>query len=173
VPKGNRFDWVIEKATEIGVSAFIPLICERSEVNPRPGKNERWHRLALAAMKQSCRSICPAISEPVTFGALCRRASTLPAAFAAGQSGRLREFDFVLFAHEGAGDPLPQLANRSPKPRIGLVIIGPEGGFTDAEIKIAHDAGITFFGLGPRRLRAETAGLVAAMKILSAFGELN
>jgi 16S rRNA (uracil1498-N3)-methyltransferase len=85
----------------------------------------------------------------------------------------LREFDFVLFAHEGAGDPLPQLANRSPKPRIGLVIIGPEGGFTDAEIKIAHDARITFFGLGPRRLRAETAGLVAAMKILSAFGELN
>jgi 16S rRNA (uracil1498-N3)-methyltransferase len=173
VPKGNRFDWVIEKATEIGVSAFIPLICEHSEVTPGPAKNERWHRLALAAMKQSCRSICPAISEPVMFGALCRRASSLPAAYAAGQSGRLREFDFVLIAHEGAGDPLPQLVNRSPRPRIGLVMIGPEGGFSDAEVKIARDAGITFFGMGPRRLRAETAGLVAAMKLLSAFGELN
>jgi 16S rRNA (uracil1498-N3)-methyltransferase len=184
VPKGNRFDWVIEKATEIGVSAFIPLICERSEVTPGAAKNERWHRLALAAMKQSCRSICPAISEPVMFGALCRRASSLSAAYADGHSGSRsslamykarsgREFDFVLIAHEGAGDPLPQLVNRSPKPRIGLVLIGPEGGFTDAEIQIARDAGITFFGLGSRRLRAETAGLVAAMKLLSAFGELN
>jgi 16S rRNA (uracil1498-N3)-methyltransferase len=173
VPKGNRFDWMIEKGTEIGVSAFIPLICERSEVTPGPGKNERWHRLALAAMKQSCRSICPAISEPVMFGALCRRASTLPAAFATGQSGRLREFDFVLLAHEGAGDPLSQLVNRSSKPRIGLVMIGPEGGFSDNEIKLAREADLTFFGMGPRRLRAETAGLVAAMKILAAFGELN
>jgi 16S rRNA (uracil1498-N3)-methyltransferase len=169
VPKGHRFDWMIEKGTEIGVSAFIPLICERSEVTPRPGKNERWHRLALAAMKQSCRSICPAISEPVMFGAMCRRASSLPP----GQSGRLREFDFVLLAHEGAGDPLPSLVNRAPKPRIGLVMIGPEGGFADNEIKIARDAGIIFLGMGPRRLRAETAGLVAALKILTAFGELS
>jgi 16S rRNA (uracil1498-N3)-methyltransferase len=169
LPKGNRFDWMIEKATEIGVSAFIPLICERSEVTPGAGKNDRWHRLALAAMKQSCRSICPAISEPVMFGALCRRASSLPA----GQTGRLREFDFVLMAHEGAGDPLPQLVNRSPKPRIGLVLIGPEGGFSENEIKLAREAGITFWGLGPRRLRAETAGVVAAIKILAAFGELS
>jgi 16S rRNA (uracil1498-N3)-methyltransferase len=173
VPKGNRFDWMIEKGTEIGVSAFIPLLCERSEVTPGSGKNERWHRLALAAMKQSCRSICPAISEPVMFGAMCRRASTLPAAYAAGQSGRLREFDFVLLAHEGAGDPLPQMMNRAPKPRLGLVLIGPEGGFTDSELQIAREAGITFFGMGPRRLRAETAGLTATIKILAAFGELN
>jgi len=173
VPKGNRFDWMIEKGTELGVSAFIPLICERSEVTPGAGKNERWHRLALAAMKQSRRSICPAISEPVRFGALCRRASSLPAAYAAGQSGRWREFDFVLLAHEGAGDPLPQLVNRALKPRLGLVMIGPEGGFTDNELKIARDTGITFLGMGPRRLRAETAGLAAAIKILAAFGELS
>jgi len=173
VPKGNRFDWMIEKATEIGVSAFIPLICERGEVTPGAGRNDRWQRLALAAMKQSCRSICPAISAPVMFGALCRRASTLPAAFAAGQSGRLREFDFVLLADEGAGDPLPQLVNRSPKPRLGLVMIGPEGGFTDNELKIAREAGINFLSMGPRRLRAETAGLTAAIKILAAFGELS
>ena len=63
--------------------------------------------------------------------------------------------------------------DRAPQPRIGLVLIGPEGGFSDNEIKLARDAGLTFFGLGPRRLRAETAGLMAAMKILSAFGELN
>jgi 16S rRNA U1498 N3-methylase RsmE len=97
----------------------------------------------------------------------------LPAAYAVGQSGRLREFDFVLLGHEGAGDPLPQLVNRAPKPRIGLMMIGPEGGFTDNELKIAREAGIGFLGMGPRRLRAETAGLVAAMKILSAFGELS
>jgi 16S rRNA (uracil1498-N3)-methyltransferase len=173
VPKGNRFDWVIEKATEIGVSAFIPLLCERSEVTPGAGKNERWRRLALAAMKQSCRSVCPAIGEPVMFGALCRRASTLPEAFSAGQSGRLREFDFALLAHEGSSDPLPQLVSRAPQPRIGLIIIGPEGGFSESELQIAREAGVTFFGMGPRRLRAETAGLTAAIKILSAFGELS
>ncbi|MDZ7288558.1 MAG: 16S rRNA (uracil(1498)-N(3))-methyltransferase [candidate division KSB1 bacterium] len=173
VLKGHRFDWLIEKATEIGVSAFIPLLCERSEARPSPAKAERWHRLALAAMKQSCRSVCPTVSEPVMFGALCRRASSLPAAFSAGHSGRLREFDFVLLAHEGSGDPLMQLASRPLKPRIGLVMIGPEGGFSDSELQIARDAGITFWGLGPRRLRAETAGLVAAMKILATFGELS
>jgi 16S rRNA (uracil1498-N3)-methyltransferase len=173
VPKGARFDWIVEKSTEIGISAFIPLICERSEVTPGPGKNERWRRLALAAMKQSCRSVCPAISEPVMFGALCRRASSLPQAFSQGQSGRLREFDFVLLAHESSGDPLPQLISRSPKPRLGLVMIGPEGGFSESELQIAREAGINFLGLGPRRLRAETAGLVAATKILTAFGEMG
>jgi 16S rRNA (uracil1498-N3)-methyltransferase len=173
VPKGPRFDWIIEKATEIGVSAIIPLLCERSEVTPGSGKIERWRRLALSAMKQSCRSVCPAISEPVRFGALCRRASTLPSAFSRGQSGRIREFDFALLAHEASGDPLPQLVNRSPQPRIGMVMIGPEGGFSESELQIAAEAGINFFGLGPRRLRAETAGLVAAIKILSAFGEMS
>jgi 16S rRNA (uracil1498-N3)-methyltransferase len=107
------------------------------------------------------------------FGALCRRAATLPVSFVEGKSGRLREFDFALLAHEASGDSLHQLVNRSPKPRIGLVMIGPEGGFSESELKIAREAGITFLGLGPRRLRAETAGLVAAMKILAAFGELN
>jgi 16S rRNA (uracil1498-N3)-methyltransferase len=164
VPKGNRFDWVIEKATEIGVSAFMPLICERSEITPSAGKNERWRRLALAAMKQSCRSVCPTISAPVMFGALCRRAAFK------GMAGR--EFDFVLLAHEGSGDPLPQLVSRLPQPRTGLVMIGPEGGFADSELQIARDAGIPLLSLGSRRLRAETAGMVATMKILAAFGEL-
>ncbi|MDZ7343424.1 MAG: 16S rRNA (uracil(1498)-N(3))-methyltransferase [candidate division KSB1 bacterium] len=173
VPKGTRFDWIIEKGTEMGVSAFIPLLCERSEVNPGAGKIERWRRLALAAMKQSCRSVCPAISEPVRFGALCRRAASLPSVFSPGPSGRLREFDFALLAHEGSGHVLPQLVNRSPTPRLGLIMIGPEGGFTASELQMAREANITFLGLGPRRLRAETAGLVAAIKILSAFGEMS
>lgn len=173
VPKGTRFDWIIEKGTEIGVSAFIPLLCERSEVTPGSGKIERWRRLTLSAMKQSCRSVCPAISEPVMFGALCRRAASLPSAFYQGQSGRLREFDFVLLAHEASGDTLPQFVSRSPQPRHGLVLIGPEGGFTASELQIAAETGIALLSLGPRRLRAETAGLVAAIKILSAFGEMN
>jgi 16S rRNA (uracil1498-N3)-methyltransferase len=164
IPKGNRFDWVIEKATEIGVSAFIPLISERSEITPGAGKNERWRRLALAAMKQSCRSVCPTISEPAMFGAICRRVTFK------GISGR--EFDFALLAQEESADPLPQLASRAPKLHSGLVMIGPEGGFSDGELQIAREAGIPFLGLGSRRLRAETAGLVAATKILAALGEL-
>ncbi len=156
VPKGSRFDWVIEKGTEIGVSEFIPVMCERGEVEAGAGKVERWRRLALAAMKQSCRSFWPIIHAPITFEALCRQS---------------REHQFNLIAHEGSADAL-RLAETTP-PRKAMIAIGPEGGFTEAELHRAREHNFQSLSLGPRRLRSDTAGLVAVTKLLTVFGQLS
>jgi len=156
VPKGNRFDWLIEKGTEVGVSSFIPLRCERSETTAGDNKCERWRRLGLAAMKQSCRSVLPSIESEKSFSEICAAASS---------------FDFALLAEEGGVSILDALEKyRGKKPR-GLVIVGPEGGFSEAELQTAANSGIRLFSLGPRRLRAETAGLVAVTVMLSVLGE--
>jgi len=157
VPKGNRFDWLVEKGTEIGISSFIPLRCERSEATASAGKSERWQRLALAAMKQSCRSVLPGIEQEKSFDELCR------------ESGA---YDFALLAHEGGAAAQQVLESFRGRPVRGLVLIGPEGGFSNTELAAAGQSSILTFSLGPRRLRAETAGLVAATVVLSALGEL-
>lgn len=157
VPKGNRFDWLVEKGTEIGISEFIPLRCERSETTASASKRERWRRLALAAMKQSCRSILPSIESEKSFSEICAAASS---------------FDFALLAEEGGGSVLDELEKYRGKKARGLVIVGPEGGFSEAELQTAANSGIRLYSLGPRRLRAETAGLVAATVVLSRLGEL-
>jgi len=159
VPKGNRFDWLIEKGTEVGVSAFIPLRCERSETTAGENKCERWRRLALAAMKQSCRSVLPAIEAEKSFDEIC--------AAAAG-------YDFAILAHPVRAKSLQKiLTPYFMRPVRGLLLIGPEGGFTEAELEMASAAGIPFFSLGLRRLRAETAGLTAAIVVFSTLGELE
>lgn len=156
VPKGARYDWVVEKATEIGVSAFIPLISEHSEVHPGSGKTERWRRLALAAMKQSCRSVWPDVNEPAPFFELCQT---------------IRNFDLAILAHPTENDILKDLASQAMPQKV-LLVVGPEGGFTEEEIEAAQKSGCKLLSLGPRRLRSETAGLVAATKVLAAFGQL-
>jgi len=156
VPKGARFDWLVEKGTEIGVSAFIPLLSEHSEVQPGSGKAERWRRLTLAAMKQSCRSVWPMVNEPTHFVDLAKC---------------LSEFDLALLAHPTASDISRDLAAQV-MPRKVLLLVGPEGGFAEEEVTLAQEAGCKLLGLGPRRLRAETAGLVAATKVLTAYGQL-
>jgi len=161
VLKGNRFDWVVEKGTEIGASAFLPLLCERSIV-VRENKVQRWRRIALAAMKQCGRSVCPSISEPKPFS----EALHIP------EVGDLR-----WIAHEDAASDLPHLNEISSESlrdkRKAVLIIGPEGGFTDQEISDALSQGFRAIHLGPRRLRSETAGIVAATLILKAFGDLG
>lgn len=156
VPKGARFDWVVEKATEIGVSAFIPLLSEHSEVQPGSGKTERWRRLALAAMKQSCRSVWSEVNEPTPFFELCQT---------------IKNFDLAILAHPTENDILKDLASKAMSQKT-LLMVGPEGGFTEEEIEFAQKSGCKLLSLGPRRLRSETAGLVAATKVLAAFGQL-
>jgi 16S rRNA (uracil1498-N3)-methyltransferase len=158
VPKGNRFDWLIEKGTEIGVSAFIPLRCERSEMPTSEAKRERWQRLALAAMKQSCRSVLPSVESEKSFVEVCAAAGA---------------YDFAVLAQEGATLLQEILTPYRMRPVRGLLLIGPEGGFSETELAKASAAAIPFFSMGPRRLRAETAGLVAATLAFSALGEFE
>jgi 16S rRNA (uracil1498-N3)-methyltransferase len=157
VPKGNRFDWIVEKATELGVAEIIPLLTERTEVEAKAAKVERWRRLALAAMKQCCRSVWPEIRESLSLDEVCQGS---------------REYDLSLLAHEGSNDPLRSFSGTGP-PRKILLLIGPEGGFTEGEIQRATGKGCHMFSVGPRRLRADTAGLAAISKVLTVLGQLS
>jgi len=151
VPKGNRFDIVIEKGTEIGVAAFQPFITKRSILKPDT-RIERWQQKAIAAMKQCGRSRCPEIHVPVEFESF------------------LNDFDGQMFiAHEDVETTRSAIETFE---NIAL-LIGPEGGFTEDEFELAVDKGAVPIHLGPRRLRSETAALVGAVKLLHLADELN
>lgn len=142
---GGRFDLIVEKGTEIGVSSFIPLLTERTI--PRTAKVERWQKHALAAMKQSGRCVLPMVSSPMKFSAF------IEASAAAGKK---------FIPHEKISTPPLESLSVAESDSDVVVCIGPEGGFTDAEIDLATGAGFNAVSLGARRLRTETAAIVAA-----------
>ena len=163
VIKGNRFDWVIEKGTEIGVSAFIPLLCERS-VATAEHKVERWRRIALASMKQCGRSVWPSISEPMPITEALATLTSCDLKWIAQENIRneqlnLKYFDRKLDKYNGGSG--------------AALLIGPEGGFTDQEVTEALSHGFCPISLGTRRLRSETASVVAVTLQLEALGDLG
>jgi 16S rRNA (uracil1498-N3)-methyltransferase len=147
----SRFDYLVEKGTEIGVVRIVPLLTERTI--PRHAKTDRWRKLCVAAMKQSGRCVLPEVLEPVPFGK-----------FLSSCDGRALKF----IPHEQAEIPLsPSLvAGNGP----AVVCIGPEGGFSDEEITGAREAGFQPVTLGARRLRTETAAVVACALLLREEG---
>ena len=148
VPKGGRMDLVVEKATEVGAARIVPLLTERGVVNPREGKLGRWRRVAEAAARQSLRLDVPEVAEPVPFE---------DAASMAGQTG-------VLLHNAPNLEPVEAVVH-SP----ASLFVGPEGGWSEDELQLAKEVGIAFRGLGPYRLRSETAGLVAVARTLAAL----
>lgn len=135
----EKFELVLQKATELGVRSIIPMITERVEVRPERyrGKQERWRKIVFEAVKQSGRTRIPEVEEPATFDDLVRR------------DGERIIFD--------ADAKQPAAGNRQQ----ATILIGPEGGLTEEELNAARNAGCAFQQLGPRRLRAETAAIVA------------
>lgn len=146
----NRFETFVEKAVELGVSAIVPLRTARTEKQGL--KMRRTKKILTAAMKQCGRSRLPTLAEP----------TPLPDVFGAG------DYDAAFIAHEQVGSdgmPLSEaLARTSSEARL-LVLVGPEGGFTDEEVTTAEEAGCVPVTLGPRRLRTETAGIAAATAV--------
>jgi len=142
--KGPRWDFLIEKATELGATHIAPLAAGRSVV--RGGRLERWQRIALAAAKQSLRARIPELAAP-------RGLADILAAWPAAH---------VLVASETGG---PIGAPPAEREQPLLLLIGPEGGFTDEEQDLLRLAGAREVTLGPRRLRSETA--VAALLTLA------
>jgi len=150
VPKGERFDWLVEKATELGVDRIIPLVTERSVVDPKPGKVERGRRVVIEAAKQSGRNRLLSIEPTAAWADLLRSGQGAESRYVAQPDGR-------------SFDRWP-----APGPRqTAVVAVGPEGGFTDDEVEAARAAGWTTLGLGATLLRIETAGLAACTRLLA------
>lgn len=145
VPKGDRFRWLVEKATELGVRRLVPLETERSIVAPGAGKLQKMRNTVIAASKQAQRSRLMEIDEPVAWEAFLRDKCSTSAVFVAHPTGTSLEV-----ATDESGGP--------PK----VVCVGPEGGFTEEEIAVATEAGAKLVHLGPHVLRTETAAIALA-----------
>ena len=147
VPKGGRMDLVVEKATEVGVTSLVPLLTERGVVSPREGKVGRWRRVAEAAARQSLRVSVPDVSDPVPFPEAVSRV---------GPRG-------VLLHNEPGLPPVEAVVGSPVGPPVGL-FVGPEGGWSERELRLAGEAGMPLGSMGPYRLRSETAGIVAVAR---------
>jgi len=158
VPKGDRFDWLIEKAAELGVSSVIPLITARSVIKEfNDARISRWQRLSLAASKQSGRAGIMPVEPPQSFTTVLER---------------LKGDTLSLMPWEGEG---VQTISETCALMNGIkainILIGPEGGFTSQEVESARIAGIIPVTLGRRILRSETAGMLSAILVMDAAGE--
>jgi 16S rRNA (uracil1498-N3)-methyltransferase len=140
VKNSSRFEWFLEKATEIGINRIIPLICERTE--KEKFRFERMHGLLISAMLQSQQSWLPVLDEPVNYKKVLDHHAVEK---------------FIAHCAEGERKPLPQSSGKSR-----LILIGPEGDFTNEEISLALQHDFIPVTLGKTRLRTETAGMVAA-----------
>ncbi|MFQ5636570.1 MAG: RsmE family RNA methyltransferase [bacterium] len=164
IPKKSRFEWLVEKGTEIGISKFIPLLTERTVVKAKSINMTRCKRIALSAMKQSWRCVLPEIEEPLDFVRLCKNADIYNIKLVAHEKSPVTTFDDILGRRQTQN--LQQL-------KTGLLCVGPEGGFSDDEVRLARDCGFTMVGLGKRRLRSETASLIGSALILDRVGEFR
>ncbi len=159
--KGTRLDLVVEKATELGVAAILPMRSARTVAGGRPAgepggqRLERWRRIARSAMKQSLRARLPRIAPVVSLGDIVESASS---------------YDLALVAWEEERDRSPALA-RDLDPEAGrvLLMVGPEGGFAREEIAMAREAGMRTVSLGRTRLRSDTASIAGLALLMAAL----
>jgi len=150
ITKGDKFDLVVQKATECGATEFVPVAMKRSVAKIdglKIGKKvERWQKIALDAARQSHRQVVPSVEMPVDIKGLI--------AMAGG-------YDMCLFAYEAVDEDskrglVDAICEFEPDMHV-LVLIGPEGGIDKSEVKMLTEAGFKAVGLGPRILRTETA----------------
>jgi len=157
LPKGDKMAYIVEKATELGVKAIIPVITERSQVR-QTNRDRRWERIAIEASKQCGRVIPPKIFPIRSFRSVIedRYESTLKIIFYENSIYNIKEY----------------FSNNSQPPLNIAIFIGPEGGFSEGEIKLASEQGFTPLGLGPRILRTETASIVTIAVLQHLFGDI-
>jgi len=142
----DRFEWFLEKATEIGVHEITPIICARSE--RKLIKTERLQKVIQSAMKQSLQAFLPKLNPIMSY-----------------EDYLLLEKEGLLFiAHCGEGEKM-ELKRRVAPDKDVTVLIGPEGDFTENEIQLAYKQGFLPVSLGKNRLRTETAAIVACATV--------
>ncbi len=163
--KRDKFEWVLQKGTELGASRFVPVISQRSVVRPAAAlvkKFPRWRTIIREAAEQCGRARLPRLADPVGWAQAVTWAEGprfLPWEAAAGQEG-----------WPGLGEAVRALR---PQPQRLALLVGPEGGISPDEAALARSQGWQPVSLGPRVLRAETAALASLAIVLEALGELG
>ena len=161
--KATKFEWIVQKGTEIGVSAFVPMRCARSVAEDvSAAKLARWRTIATEAAEQSDRGCVPDLPPPLAFADAL--ANIAPHATA------LLAYENLAHAPTASLSIAQALAS---SPKTIHLFVGPEGGFTPDEVRQAQQGGVQLVTLGPRILRAETAAIVAATLTLAAMGEMG
>ena len=160
--KSEKFDLVVQKATELGVTRVVPLLTERADVRirePQDAKRklERWQRIALESAKQCGRARLLIIDEPLSF---------------ADALSELGNAELRIMFAERSGEPLNETLGAKPAKSIAA-LIGPEGGWADEEIEQARASHWKIVTLGGRILRAETAAIAVAVLLQHRFGDLT
>ena len=158
--KADKFEFVLQKAVELGVSAFVPFTCERCVVKkPEENKVNRWQKIIQEAAEQSRRALLPVLHPAVSFKEACEMAGA----------------PSILLWEEEKSTGLTVVLRSQPfrSTQTLNVFVGPEGGFSAAEAEHAKSREIVSVSLGRRILRAETAGLAAVSAILYEKGELG
>ncbi|MGC9505954.1 16S rRNA (uracil(1498)-N(3))-methyltransferase [Baaleninema sp.] len=158
LPKGSGFDEVVRQTTELGVSRIVPVLSQRTLLNPSPNKLKRWRRIATEAAEQSERQIVPELCEPLSFREAMAAVGETPSYFCVAR-GTVPHLSAALqTALEGcdAGEI--------------AIFVGPEGGWTTDEVQQAKDTGCQLVSLGRRVLRAVTAPVVA-LSVVAAVWE--
>lgn len=158
ISRGERMDWVVQKATELGVWQIAPIFTERSIVQldekQASRKLQHWRSIAIAACEQSGRNRVPQITQPVGLYELLEKRTSSGTALLLSPGAPLRIADLA-----SAGTQI-------------TVLIGPEGGLADVEQQAAVKAGFTPVRLGPRVLRTETAAVCALTLLQQKFGDI-
>ncbi|MBP5979451.1 MAG: 16S rRNA (uracil(1498)-N(3))-methyltransferase [Halomonas sp.] len=156
ISKGDRMDYAIQKAVELGVAAITPLYTERGDVRLKGEREAKklahWQAVAASACEQSGRAVVPTVHSPLSLD------EWLSA----------RQEPLRLMLHLATGNAF----NQSERPETAALLIGPEGGLTDIDIAAAQAADFTPLTLGPRVLRTETAPVVALTLLQHYFGDL-
>lgn len=160
--KGEKFDLVVQKSTELGVNRIVPMITKLADIRLRDASDaakrvSRWQRIALEAAKQSGRAVVPRVEGAATFDSLVRET---------GAAGA------VVFS-ERDGQSLEQVRESIASSTALTAFIGSEGGWTDQELTLAKDVGLPIITLGGRILRAETAAITVTALLQHLFGDLS
>ncbi|HRH76026.1 MAG TPA: 16S rRNA (uracil(1498)-N(3))-methyltransferase [Cellvibrionaceae bacterium] len=157
ISKGDRFDYVLQKACELGASEIYPLFTSRTEVRldaaRQNKKTEHWQQVLISSCEQNGRNLVPALHAPLTLSEFLPTVSS----------------DLKLVLHHRANQAL----NSYTTPQSVCLLIGPEGGLSDEEIQYAEQQGFNPLVLGPRILRTETAPLVALSLVQYQWGDLG
>jgi 16S rRNA (uracil1498-N3)-methyltransferase len=161
LPKGEKWEWVLQKGTELGATAFVPFVSARTivkwDAKKAENRRQRWIRIVKEAAEQSHRGTIPEVAPLADWQALLARTASTGCA---------------MIAYEGGGRPIHDVLAECDH-RSFLLIVGPEGGFEEREVREAEAAGAVSVGLGPRILRTETAAVAMLTAVMYASGEMG